>query len=828
MSFHITAGPPGSGKTTRLLQLARNASEQGRRVLWVGLPAQRAWLYRQATAQGGLLGFEFISSQQLCYRLLGRALQLRPLRTGTERLALVVQALLEVRGELPVPGEARLFSAAIAELKRFGLSPADMDIAAGGGELDRLQDVFHAYEHIKGAAWDYDDYRLGAVHLAEAGLAQSGASLLIVDGYRELLPLELRLYRALGTRGKTTGAAAGEAAAAVEGTCEVHVALPEAPAGLHADVQLTAARATGASATRISVFRAENEVAEARWIMRSLKADLARGADPLDLALVLPEGETSAYAALAGEYGVPLMDETARTLADTRAGRLLLDLLAFPDYPTASGLLALPGLERLASAAFERRVAGSSALLELARELDAEDSAAAFEALEVVTGTMRATDEPLTQEQLLRDWLARLEVPDDTTGWAAQLVELAAAEALKRQLATAGELADFRDQALQRAREAHKLAGGARFREWWATLLSEAWLPVTAKAGVALLTPKLASGRNYRKAYVGAAVEGSYGAFETEDYFVNEELRATVLRDLPRRYRGSDAAVHGELLSMAAELVITWPESSQGGPKRPELALTGEASSLRLPELPAGSPLELGDGVAFAADFSLPASSVSLRKASVEDLRHYGQCPYRYWAQGLVQRKPQLTWWQQLRRDLRRQQRHDDTTLAGLAARYPQAAAWLERHAAALQQLTFDVTLPAAGVTQARIDGAGRIDGQPALYRFAAPASIANARQANEHLKTRWAERWAAAYLLGWSSARAPERVHLFVWPLLGEPVEAGRKGGLHAGAPFLEDVGRHVKTETDRFAAGIIVPQPDPYRCRNCDVFDFCRAGTR
>jgi hypothetical protein len=800
MSFHLTAGPPGSGKTTLLLQAAREACRAGRRVLWVGLPPQRAWLYRQAVSEGGLLGFEFISSQQLCYRLLGRALQLRPLRVGTERLALVAEALLDVRGELPAPGEARLFSAAIAELKRYGLTPESVQETRAGGELQRLQDVFHAYERLKGQAWDYDDYRLGAVRLAEAGLAQPDAALIIVDGYRELLPLELRLYQALGRPPREA-----------QQSCEVRVALPAAPPGLQADLQLPPGQAPG-----VTVWRAGNEVAEARWIMRSLKADLAAGLDPLDLALVLPESETSAYAALAGEYGIPLMDETPRTLAGTRAGRLLLDLLEFPEYPAASGLLALPGLERLASAAFERRLAGGRALLELARTLDAESAE--------VQGAAGAP-----QEQLLRDWLARLDVSDDEPGWAESLVEQVVHEALERQLATPEELGEFRDQALQRAREALKLASGAQFREWWAALLSEAWLPASAPAGIALLTPKLASGRNYRKAYIAFAVEGSYGAFETEDYFVPEELRAGAgFSDLTRRYRGSDTEVRAELLSMAAELVITWPASSQGGPRRPELALAGSASK-ELPPLPAGSPLELTDGVSFEPSFELPASRVTLRKADVENLKHYGQCPFRYWAHGLVQQRPELTWWQELRRDLRRQEQLTDARLAELAGLHPQAGDWLRQHAEALKQLTFNVLLPReSSGPQARLDAAGRLDGQPAFYRFTAPASAVATRQASEQLKARWSERWAAAYLLSWPAARAPERVHLFVWPLLGEPVEGGRNGGLHAGAPFLEGVGTDVTREFARFSAGDIAPQPDAFRCRSCAVADFCRAGLR
>jgi hypothetical protein len=114
------------------------------------------------------------------------------------------------------------------------------------------------------------------------------------------------------------------------------------------------------------------------------------------------------------------------------------------------------------------------------------------------------------------------------------------------------------------------------------------------------------------------------------------------------------------------------------------------------------------------------------------------------------------------------------------------------------------------------------------LYRFTAPASLADTRQASEQLRSRWTERWAAAWLLSFAGPGAPERVHLYVWPLLGEPVEGGRNGGLHAGAPFLEGVAEQVNAQFERFGAGVIEPRPDPFRCRSCLVSDFCRAGAR
>ncbi|HNR00005.1 MAG TPA: hypothetical protein PKN52_08375, partial [Trueperaceae bacterium] len=71
MKLAVTVGPPGSGRTERMLAAARAACDAGKRVWWVGLPAQRAHVLHRLTANGyAALGFEFMSAQQLYYRLL--------------------------------------------------------------------------------------------------------------------------------------------------------------------------------------------------------------------------------------------------------------------------------------------------------------------------------------------------------------------------------------------------------------------------------------------------------------------------------------------------------------------------------------------------------------------------------------------------------------------------------------------------------------------------------------------------------------------------------------------------------------------------------------
>src|SRR5690606_12048879 len=148
-----------------------------------------------------------------------------------------------------------------------------------------------------------------------------------------------------------------------------------------ADV-VTIAPEPAAQRATVRSYLAPNPVAEARWTLRSLKRDLASGRDPLDLAVIAPPGTASAVLALADEYGVPLMNETPRALADgpRRAladepqGGTLLDLLELAEVPTASRLLAVPELAPLAAEALRAGVAGADALGVLAHDLGLEES----------------------------------------------------------------------------------------------------------------------------------------------------------------------------------------------------------------------------------------------------------------------------------------------------------------------------------------------------------------------------------------------------------------------------------------------------------------------
>ncbi len=765
--LNLLVGPPGSGKTTKLLDVALTATRAGKRVWWVGLPSQRSYVYTRATVQGAVLGLEFLSSQQVYYRLLAAALKLKPLLVGTGRIALVGEALLTCYGELPAPGEARLFTRAIAEAKRFGLEPETLPQT--DRESERLREVFAAYERIKGERWDYDDFRREAFILASQNEIKPEPDLIIVDGFREVGPLELGLYQALSRQ------------------TDVWLSLPEAPPGVSATKILPPRMSS-----HTVVHHAANPVAEARWVLRSLKRDLAEGADPLSLAVILPEQEVRAFAVLADEYGVPLMDETPKALADTPGGRLLLDLLELPDYPTPSRLLAIPELIPLANAALKRNLGGREALSLLAKELGLE--------------------------RPLLFWLARLETPGDELAWARELLD-SLPELTQRSPERGWD--GFKAHALERAKEAAQLARGPQFRAWWGALLQETAVFDRPKGGVALLTPNLVSGRRFRRAYLLRALEGVYNAGEREDYFLPEEVRGSLTEiherfGLPKRFLGRDPMLLEELQTRADEVVILYPEADQGGPRVAEISLTRDA--LPLTELPAGSALEAGKRSRFHA----AVTKVALKRASVKQLARFDTCGFRFWGERFTEFE--RVWWQGLVYELRTFERLNGARLESLHAAFPGAASWLDEVESTLLPLTFGYMLPGFDDgPYAYLDAVGRSGDTYRIYTFTEPGelSAADAKRFVER-SGRLHELWAAAELFG----RGAASVELYVWPVLGRPVAAYDAG---VTRPTRAMYGRQKQAARlfERFTAGEMQPKPG-FGCRECGVFDLCRVGTR
>ena len=170
-----------------------------------------------------------------------------------------------------------------------------------------------------------------------------------------------------------------------------------------------------------------------------------------------------------------------------------------------------------------------------------------------------------------------------------------------------------------------------------------------------------------------------------------------------------------ELLSRGDEVIVTYPEANQGGPLVPELSLVGERCA-RLPQVAAGSRLELGDTTSFDASLM----RVKLGSPRVQSLARYAECGFRYWAERRVAGEEEVPWWLTLVRELRERRKLNAARLGAFKERYPEAAAWLSEVETDLLPLTFGVSLPEASsgpLRSARRGGALRY-GDAALYLY--------------------------------------------------------------------------------------------------------------
>ncbi len=826
--LRLLVGPPASGKTTRTVERVLEACRSGCRVWWVSLPHQRPYVFRRVTSGGrAVLGLEVVGAQQAYYRVLSAAVpdDLRPLVVGTARIVVVAEALGRVMGRQPSPGEAKLFAAAIAEAKRYEVPPAGLRGLVPGAELERLTLVYEAYEVEKGARWDYDDVRSQAAALAGedrfaavmgAPRARAAAGLpdaVVVDGWRELGPLDWVFLRGLARH------------------VPVQVALPSAPPGLRPDEVLEPTHAP----VEVRRYAAVNAVDEARWVLRSLKRDLAAGLDPLDLAVVAPGGAGDALAALADEYGVPLMDERGVALADTPAGRALLDLIELRSGPTPARLLAVPELAPVAATALRLRVTGADALARVARAVG-------------------------LGEELAR-WTDLLAVRGDPVAWTRWLLD----EVLGR---THDVEPALRERVLAAAQHASRLAGGERFKEWLAALLRDVRSPRALAGGVALLDADLASGRRFERCYVMGATVGAYSAGEREDYFVPDDARAPLrgLGCLPRRFAGGDELVIAELLSRGRVTVVTAPLAGPGGALVPDERLVGEPGALApLPVLPAGSPLEAGADEPYEPAFAPVPGPIEPPPApdggpDVEWLREYAEeCSLRAWGElaldlgdgdlaaaaaaggrraaaevelrRLIEEPPGGGEdWRRLLDDLKARPGLDPTRLASVAADHPWAAGWLRDHADTLTCLTWNAAVrhEELGVTayvdaarRERLAGGGSM---ATLYRFAPPYSGAEWEYARRWQSARWTEYLAAAVVMRrWS--RPARHVAIVVWPVLGVPLRF-ENSNRPVMLERLDEVEEGVARALRDLAAGRVEPNPDEYRCARCRLAAVCRKG--
>jgi hypothetical protein len=140
--------------------------------------------------------------------------------------------------------------------------------------------------------------------------------------------------------------------------------------------------------------------------------------------------------------------------------------------------------------------------------------------------------------------------------------------------------------------------------------------------------------------------------------------------------------------------------------------------------------------------------------------------------------------------------------------------------------LNFGVSVPEneAGPS-AFIDAAGRSGNELLFYRFTAPGRVSNQAEAGKYIDNRWNEHWAAGAMLGRFQGRV-SAVHIFVWPIKGEPI-AAYDGGIAYIWRRISNKQEKILSAYARFQTGDVSPNPG-FHCRDCLVSDICRVGQR
>jgi len=739
---------PGLSRgTERLLAEARELVRRGTRLFWLSLPSQRDYYLYRLGEEGPLLGVEVMHFQALYQRYVALHDPPEGMVSPGERVALVAEALFK-RGWLNSPGEARLFARAIAELKRFGLKPQETPVF--DGETKRLAAVFADYERLKGKRADPDDIAWRAVALAEEG-RRLEAGAVFVAGFLELSPREVRFLKALKPRHEVR-AVLGE----------------EAGLGLYSLGE--------ANPPRLEFFKAENPVHELRWVLAEIKADvLERGIPPHKIALVLPEEKLAEAETLAREYELALANEAYRALADTRDGGRLYELLTFAERPSGERLFFFPGFERLGKKALILGLVGKEALLKLARELG--------------------------EEEKLTRLFSRFLPGEDPLAWAEELID--SDEVLRE--------SPYREAFLERAREAFRAGGKEDFVRWWASLLKSVRTRQRQPVGIALLTPDAAVGRRYQKAYLAYATAGAYAVGEREGYFFPEERRLPLgalyagEKGLPRRIRGRDEKLFKALLSLAEEVVVSYPATEGGEPLSPEPGLFGKARPKRMPPPRPASALGYRPLPPRRERFPGLPPPRSLYELELWDRR--GRCGFRVYLERLrLRRYDEEAWgderwqayWYELYRAKREGRRPSSEALVAFRMREEEWRRLELGRLLTFKGLSVRVFVPARETR----------DGEVRVYAFGNDP----AENPEKKLKERLSEVLAAA--------SHPSGATVYYWGLGGRPqaaffVAPGDERALERleRARELLDLWNRSKAE----------PRPNHY-CRFCPYVDVCR----
>ena len=780
MPLHLITGPAGSGKTRRLMNHAAGLVLKRKSVTWVGLPHQRERTLARLTLAGTLLGLNYFTLQQLYYRLLEHHPNVRPLAGPGLQLAHVAQAIREARGRTPTPGEATLYHHAIKEAKRAALTSSDLP---GSSNVEQdLRDVYDAYGTVNGVTWDYEDYRQHALTQLQANPPSLGT--LIVDGFIDIHPTDLHVIQELARH--TT----------------VHLALEHAPDGLKPD---TLDRLDAPASDGPRVHALANPVQETRWVLRSLKRDLAEGTPMHELMIVTPERHKSAFLALASEYGVPISNASPATLAESQAGRLLAHLLRFAIDADRGPLHAIPDLQPIAQELTRRNLHGREATQRIASELGLDATLSA--------------------------WSARLTPPqtsDDVPAWITSMLELLTTldPGIARDAAAWERV---RESLALRGSEAAVITVGPALAVWWSHLLNLYPDPSDRPRGIPLANPLEATGLRVKKAYLTRTNVSEYQSDQGEDYFIPEDERSdptalSTARALPKRITGRTRTLLAHLQARGDTVTVTYPEANQDGPLAAEPALTG-GEGCAAPILPAASTRETrGGGSAYQPTY---APIVDDRAVRVRDLKTFLTCPFKARFEPLLDDEDPEPW----RQVLYVLVQHTTLTpemLATLAQQHPTFRPWLERHESTLQALTLNHRFDITDGAYARAHAMRRDQSDPErlhLYWFGNPETT-DQEALLKRTKASWERKSAIHHVLGTLPIR---RVVIHAWPIGFDPVQvleatndealAKAEGLMLAKKLSLPNI----KGTLERYKTGEVTPSGG-WHCKSCRLRDVSR----
>ncbi|GGJ41973.1 UvrD-helicase domain-containing protein [Deinococcus roseus] len=554
----IVVGAAGSGKTTAVLKHAWKHAKDG--VTLFCLPHQRQDLVKRLSEEP-TLNVRVTDLQSVAYEVLERGGNEKNFLSIPGRVALLGRLLMSDRKDYPTPGEAALYAHAIGDLKKQNVA-GKLDPRKVGAQGKHLLGLAARYQQElqERHLLDLDDVRLLASELLENGLQWSARPQhLLIDGYSELNPLELRLIRALALTSRSLIL-----------TLPANAPYPYqtrlGKKDLEGYADFLKASVTELSYKALPAFTVQvypNVTREARQVVAQVKAALLEGIPASEMAVVVPrDSATANLLKLAEEARIPLLDEQPGTPVDSFHGRKLMTLLSTRrrNYPTRDLFdlsMFYEGLNRVAEELEGRGLNGIHAHLL----------------------------EDVNRESLSLLMLETAPTDGSSQGWLNWIETLL--DRIKHPESS-------RDPIRIMAREVFELIPAEKqkhtvLEDWLMALLPSVAMTRERQEGVRVLTPEQITGRRFQKLWLMNATEHQYLLEEKEDFFFTEEERLNL--GLPRSMRGIAESLFYEVFTRALQVTLSYASADRDGVQRPHrlLAQMGQATT---PQVMPMSPLE--------------------------------------------------------------------------------------------------------------------------------------------------------------------------------------------------------------------------------------------